>query len=72
MQFTLGTVALFRKKRLELNFLFWRNASKFVKFIDKENPRSFFILSNFEFYLMNECPGLCQQNWTFDQKMSSA
>ena len=48
--------ALFRKKRFELNFLFQQNPSKFAIFIEKENPHSFFsffILINFEFYLIN-------------------
>ena len=37
--------ALFRKKRFELNFLFWWNAPKFAIFIEKENPCSFFRFS---------------------------
>ena len=40
----------------EINFFVRQNASKFAIFIEKENPLSFFsffISSNFEFYLMN-------------------
>ena len=35
-------LALFRKKRFEINFLFLRNASKFAIFIEKENQSSSF------------------------------
>ena len=42
-----------QKKMFELNFLFRQNASEFAIFIEKENACSFFILSNFEFYLIN-------------------
>ena len=35
-------LALFRKKRFEINFFVQQKASKFATFIEKENPRSFF------------------------------
>ena len=34
---------LFRKKRFLLNLKTERNASKFAMFMEKENPRSFFV-----------------------------
>ena len=37
--------SLFRKKRFEINFFVWQNASKFAIFIEKENPCSFFRFS---------------------------
>ena len=51
-----ATCSLFKKKRFEINFFVPQNASNFAIFIEKENPGSFFsffISSNFEFYLMN-------------------
>ena len=39
------TLSLFRKKRFEINFCFWWNASKFAIFIEKENPCSLFRFS---------------------------
>ena len=54
-------LALFRKKRFEINFLFLRNASKFAIFIEKENPHSFFVFHFEHFWVLPyECPGLCQ------------
>ena len=52
---------LFRNKGFLLNLKTERNASKFAMFIEKENPRSFFVfhleqLSSSPY----ECPGLCQ------------
>ena len=44
------------EKRFSFNLIAKRNASIFAMFMEKENPSSlflFFILSNFEFYLMN-------------------
>ena len=38
-------LTLFRKKRFEINFFVWQNASKFAIFIEKENPSSFFRFS---------------------------
>ena len=46
LYFYLLTQPLFRKKSFVLNFLTQRNASKFAMFMKKENPHSFFILSN--------------------------
>ena len=48
-------LALFRKKRFEINFFVWQNASKFAIFIGKENPLSFCFsfLAIAHFYLMN-------------------
>ena len=39
------TYSLFRKKRFEINFFVWQNASKFAIFIEKENPHTFFRFS---------------------------
>ena len=60
------TLSLFRKKRFEINFYVQQNASKFAIFIEKENPHYFFlffILSNFEFYLMNALVYVDSEQW---------
>ena len=42
------TTTLFRKKRFEINFFVQQNASKFVIFIEKENPHDFFFVFHLE------------------------
>ena len=39
------SLPLFRKKKFQINFFVWQNASKYAIFIEKENPSSFFRFS---------------------------
>ena len=52
---------LFWNKRFMLDEMFLRNASKFAKFLEYENPCSFFVfISCYFIFFPNECTGLCR------------
>ena len=66
------SISLFTNKRFMLDEMAEQNVSKFVIFLEYENPRIFLFVFHFEllYFFPNECPGLCRHRRSLGGKIN--